>query len=126
MNNRQLVRKIVADLTAKGVDVAIQPAVTTSSFYLTFDGGVLKRARVGDHKGRDYNYTFEIGKHIPFYQEVTKAYQGHEYTCYRFQDTEVADFIVQVLILRTNLRAKYGKEAYEVMRKKAFHGEAGN
>lgn len=120
MNNRQLVQHITKQLTDKGVDVAVQPAVTTNSFYLTFDGGVLKKARVGDHRGKGYHYTYEIGKHVKPPFEVKMTYEGREYTRYRFTDVQVEDLITQVLILRSNLRAKYGKENYEKFREKAL------
>lgn len=119
MNNRQLVNHIAASLRAKGVVVEIQPAISTNSFYLTFDYGVLKKARVGDHRGKGYHYTFEIGAHVKPPYEVQATYEGSTYTRYRFTDAQVEDFIVQVLITRSNLRAKYGKENYEGFKKTA-------
>lgn len=113
MNNRQLVNHICKRLREKGVDVHVYSAITTSSYYLTFDHGVLKKARVGDHKGKGYHYTYEIGKHVKPPFEVELEYMGHTYTRYRFTDEQVEDFITQVLIMRSNLRAKYGKERYE-------------
>lgn len=119
MNNRQIVQHITKRLRDKGVTVDVQPAVTTNSFYLTFDGGVLKKARVGDHKGKGYNYTYEIGKHVQPPYEVEMTFAGTHYTRYRYTDEQVADLITEVLIMRSNLRAKYGKESYEAFRAKA-------
>lgn len=120
MNNGQIVKAITKALTEKGIHVAVKPAVTTSSVYLAFDGGLLKQARVGDHRGRGYHYTFEIGKHVKPPFEVQLTYEGHEYTRYRYTDEQVEDLITQVLILRSNIRAKYGKDWYEKARKKAL------
>lgn len=113
MNNRQLVNHISKRLRSKGVEVDVQPAISTNSFYLIFDGGVLKKARVGDHKGKGYHYTYEIGKHVKPPYEVTATYEGSTYTRYRYTAEQAEDLITQVLILRSNIRSKYGKELYE-------------
>lgn len=119
MNNRQIVNHITKRLRDKGVSVEVHPAVTTNSFYLTFDGGVLKKARVGDHKGKGYHYTYEIGKHVHPPYEVQMTFAGRSYTRHRYTDEQVEDLITEVLIMRSNLRAKYGKENYEAYRDKA-------
>lgn len=113
MNTRQLTKAITSALEARGVHVEVKPAVTTTSVYLAFDGGLLKQARIGDHRGKGYHYTFEIGRHVkpPFQVEMT--YQGSPYTRYRYTDQQVDDLVTQVLILRSNLRAKYGKDWYD-------------
>lgn len=112
-STKQLVKEIREGLEARGVHVAVKHAVTTSSVYLAFDYGVLKQARVGDHKGRGYNYTYEIGSHVKPPFEVAMSYEGHAYTRYRYTDEKVEDLITQVLIARWNMRSKYGKERYE-------------
>ena len=117
--NRQILNAIKKALVAKGVKVDIQPSITTSSIYLTFDNGVLKKARIGDHKGKGYHYTYEIGKHVKPPYEVQHQYMGSTFTTYRFTDEQVDDLVMQVLILRSNIRSKWGEERY-----KAFVAEA--
>lgn len=112
MNTDQLTKYIVKQLRAKGVRVDIQPSITTSSVYLSFDHGVLKKARVGDHRGKGYHYTYEIGQHVKPPYEVEDEYMGIKYTRYRFTDEQADDLVMQVLLMRSNLRAKYGKERY--------------
>jgi hypothetical protein len=110
---RALVNEIRQALEARGVRVHVHPAVTTSSCYITLDNGVLKKIRVGDHKGRGYQYTYEIGPHVKPPFVVENEYQGHSYTRYRYTEGQVSALVHQVLSMRSNLRGKYGREAYQ-------------
>ena len=113
MSNASLLAEITRRLEARGVHVHVHHAVTTSSVYLRFDHGVLKQARIGDHKGKGYFYTYEIGKHIRSCSEVKKTFEGREYTIYRYSPEFVGDLVMQVLTLRANLYGKYGKPQYQ-------------
>lgn len=109
---KTLVREITRRLETRGVVVTVQNSITTSSVYLAFDYGVLKQARVGDHKGRGYHYTYEIGDHVQPPFSVSMEYSGRPYTRLRFKSENVGDMIQAVLIARSNMWSKYGKENY--------------
>lgn len=118
----KLVSEITRQLNEKGVVVTVQPSITTSSKYLSFDYGVLKKARVGDHKGRGYHFTYEIGDHVQPPYETHLTYAGRPFTRYRYPSDKLDEMLEQVLIMRSNMRSKYGKEGYEriVARQKAL------
>lgn len=118
----KLVAEITRQLNERGIAVTLQPSITTSSKYLSFDYGVLKKARVGDHKGRGYHYTYEIGDHVKPPREVQMTYGGRPYTRFRYHSSDLDEMLEQVVIMRSNMRSKYGKESYEriVARQKAL------
>lgn len=113
MTNERLLGEITRRLRARGVHVHVHPAVTTSSVYLRFDHGVLKQARIGDHRGKGYFYTYEIGKHVKSCAQIKKSFEGREYIIYRYSPEFVGDLVMQVLTLRANLYGRYGKPQYE-------------
>lgn len=115
MKNKAIVEELKRVLGDLGIHVKVQPSVTTSSYYLTLDHGVLKKIRVGDHSGKPkYHYTYEIGDHIPKYTEITRAsVYGKEFTQYKYPTIKLGDLIRDILIARTNVRAKYGRENYQ-------------
>lgn len=118
MNTKDLTKIITDALEAVGIDVRVQHAITTTSVYLQFDGGLLKSARVGDHKGRQYNYTYEIGSHVQPPFEIEKIYMGQPYTRYRYKPEDVEKLVQRVRVMRTDLTHKYGKDWYMRMRSK--------
>lgn len=120
MNTKQIARAITEALEAKGVHVTTHPATSTSSIYLSFDGGLLKQARVADHKGKGYAYAYEIGSHIPQSRELQASWEARPFTRYHFPADGADDLVTQVLVLRSNLRAKYGKDWYERTREQGI------
>lgn len=113
MSTKAVADEIKKRLTEAGVFVEVYNSYSTNSVYLCFDRGVLKSARVGDHKGKKkYHYTYEIGSHVGKYAEVKGVYMDRQFTRYRYPEAAVEDLITEVLIMRSNLRAKYGKENY--------------
>lgn len=111
--NDDIVNKIREELSGRGIDVAVQYALSTSSAYLSFDGGLLRQARVGDHRGKGYEFLFEIGDHIPKYEEVPGTYRGKPYVRRLYPADAVLDLVRDVATYRAQLRAKYGPEWYE-------------
>lgn len=109
---KALTGEISRRLEVRGVAVTVKHAVTTTSVYLDFDYGVLKKARVGDHKGRAYNFTYEIGAHVQPPYEIEMTYSGQTYTRHRYTPDRIGDLIQEVLIMRSNMWAKYGKDNY--------------
>jgi hypothetical protein len=119
LSNKQIVAEITRRLGIRGIDVWVQPAVTTSSFYLTFDWGVLKKARVGDHRGKGYAYTYEIGKHYRNYEEVDRKWEGKTFTRRLYPSTDVGRLVNDVIMLRAQIIQKYGTDNYEAIVTKA-------
>lgn len=113
LGNKAVLAELKRRLEARGVVVTVQPAITTTSIYITFDYGVLKKARIGDHKGKAYAYTYEIGQHIREYQEVQASYLSKPYTRYKFPAANVGDLVQEILIARSNMWSKYGKDGYQ-------------
>ena len=116
MSTKELTKAITKALEDVGIDVKVQHAVTTTSVYLSFDGGLLKQARVGDHKGRQYNYTYEIGSHVKPPFEIEKTFNGQPYTRYRYRPEDIELLTQRVRSLRAALVEKYGKDWYARMR----------
>lgn len=109
---KALTTEISRRLEARGVKVTVKHAVSTTSVYLDFDYGVLKKARVGDHKGKAYNFTYEIGAHVQPPFQIEMSYAGRSYTRHRYTPDHIGDLIQEVLIMRSNMWAKYGKDNY--------------
>lgn len=112
----EIVKDIRARLRVEGIHVAIQPSVTTTSCYLTFDYGVLKRARVGDHPGKPkYNYRFEIGEHVETFKVIEKTFRDHTYDTYRIPADRIDELIEIVCGMRDDMIERYGEDGYRVI-----------
>lgn len=108
-----LVNEIKSRLRAEGVDVKVQHAITTTSSYLAFDYGVLKRCRVGDHPGKPkLNYRFEIGSHIEHSVSIEKNFHDHIYLVYRFKADDVERLVDEVMAMRESMIDSYGEDGY--------------
>lgn len=117
MTNKQVVAEIKKRLTEAGVFVEVYNSISTNSVYMCFDKGVLKTARVGDHKGKPkYHYTYEIGSHIKEYSELKGEFLGNTFTRFKFPLDDIEGLVTEVLIRRSNLRAKYGRENYSSLK----------
>jgi hypothetical protein len=112
----EIVHAIRAQLREVGIHVGIQSAVNTTSKYLAFDYGVLKRARVGDHPSKPrFNYRFEIGNHINGLMVIEKTFRDHTYDTYRIPANEI-DVLVEILCeMRDDLHYRYGESGYQAI-----------
>lgn len=120
---KQAVTYLTRELLNRKVLVDIHQSKTTSSFYLLFDNGVLKAARVGDHPGKSkYRYTYEVGKHIKHYSEINSTFGGAAYTQYRYQTDDLDAMVTQILVLRSTLKLKYGEASYQQFTKRVKQG----
>lgn len=121
LSNKAILNEIVRRLGTRGVEVTVQPAITTSSYYLTFDYGVLKKARIGDHRGKGYNYSYEIGEHFLAVRSIPEEYKGRTFYRRVYPSTHVGQLVKDVLTAKGEMVSKYGENGYEkiVSRKKA-------
>lgn len=110
----EIVNEIKSRLRAEGVNVKVQQAVTTTSAYLVFDFGVLKRVRVHPGKAK-YNYRFEIGDHIETTGAVERHFHDHTYNAYRYRGEDVARLVGDVLDMRADMIDRYGETGYQAI-----------
>jgi hypothetical protein len=119
LGNKAILNEIIRRLETRGVHVSVQPAITTSSYYLTFDFGVLKKARVGDHTGKGYNYSYEIGGHFSEYKTIPQQFKGRTFSRRVYPSTHVGQLVKDVLTLKASMVSKYGESGYnKVLEKK--------
>lgn len=113
---KDLLAEVSNSLRSYGVHVGVYSAVTTSSVYLEFDHGLLRKARIGDHKGKGYNYLYEIGPHIKEFHLLNKEFMGHPYVTMKFPNSGVGQMVAEVLKRRNRLIFEVGQSRYNLMR----------
>ena len=108
-----LVNEIKSRLRAEGINVKVQHAIKTTSSYLAFDYGVLKRCRVGDHPGKPkLNYRYEIGPHIGSSKSIEKNFHDHTYLIHKIAAGDVERLVSEVLAMREEMIERYGEDGY--------------
>lgn len=118
--SNQLCNSIKKRLALEKIEVSVQRAITTDSIYIRLDRGILGSLRIGDHSGRSYQYTYEIGSHIRKYAEIPQGYNGHEFMQYKYPQDQIKRLVQQVVIQRANLKSKYSAEGYTEMVKSSM------
>ena len=115
---KDLCERVTKELRARGILVAIQNSVSTSSIYVKFDHGMLRSLRIGDHYGKaKYKYGYEIGPHIKTRNDFFSTIEGQPFIRVRFPFDQIDDLITEIRLERSNKRAKYTPELYEMYKK---------
>lgn len=114
-SNKDILNRILEAMKEHGIRVDVHKAKTTSSIYLVFDNGMLKRARIGDHKGKGYHYTYEIGDHIFKLEAISTPYEHGDFIRYRYPANAVEDMIMQILVMRLEKMKQFGTEYHNAM-----------
>lgn len=103
---------IISELASAGVHVRVQPAATTSSVYLVFDGGLARSCRIGDHRGKGYKYKYEIGSHYRKTETVRFKFDGRWHDRHLYTPEDAPRLVQDVLDLRKSIILKYGNPWY--------------
>lgn len=121
MEEKQVAKILVKQLTKLGFVIHRYNSVTTDSIYLKLDYGVCCGIRISNHNGKKkYHYRFNLiknydGDKITFFENLISHF-------YNFD--ELPELIKDIQEEKANKIKKYGLEKYkEIMKREAISNE---
>lgn len=112
-STNQILRELTKELVQHNIAVTVKPAVTTSSLYIVLDHGAIGQMRIGDHRGKGYNFSFEIGDHIPEATTVSVEWGTRTVVRKLFPGDAVDALVEAILAKREDKIALYGQQWYD-------------
>lgn len=121
MEEKQVVKILVKQLTKLGFVIHRYNSVTTDSIYLKLDYGVCCGIRISNHNGKKkYHYRFNLiknynGDKITYFENLISYFYNFE---------ELPKLIKDIQEEKSNKIKKYGLEKYkEIMKREAISNE---
>jgi len=121
MEEKQVAKILVKQLTNLGFVIHRYNSVTTDSIYLKLDYGVCCGIRISNHSGKKkYHYRFNLiknynGDKITYFENLISYFYNFE---------ELPELIKDIQGEKANKIKKYGLEKYkEIMKRKAISNE---